>query len=292
MLGQFDFKDIPTVNGDNTMIDFGSVPGFLSGTTGGRPAPGTGPVGRIYLDTTLNKFFRDNGTIWDDLTPVQPLTAPANQLNVVIGTTSTPTNISLASNLIMPGTEGFVPTIGTTAQRSATPPIGQSRYNSTLNRGEEFNGSNWQPNGGTVLQVITGNIAAQSGTVTVPFDNTSPTNTEGNQIWTTSFTPLSATSRIKIEFAITVAHSLANSVIVLSCFSGTTNIGATAARTTSGNLPTSMYYCKVFNSTGTASIVLSARLGSSSNGTSFCNISGTTTLGGSLVTSFSITEIQ
>lgn len=292
VLGRLNFSEIPTVEGQNVMVDSGGVPSFSSGPTTGLPAAGTGPVGRIFLDTTSNKFFRDDGTVWVDLTPLLLLDGTAGQVEVADGTNATPSIVSLADNLALPGVQGFVPPRGTSAERAVSPRIGEQRFNTLLNRAEEFTGAYWQPAGGTVLQIVTGNIGALSGTTTVPLDNTVPTSTEGYKIWTTSFTPLSTTSKIVIQFSIIAASSGSNNTAICSVFSGTTNLGSKAVRIVTANTSTDISFYKVLNNTSTATITISARLGNVSAGTSYCNQVATSTLGGSLTSSFTITEIQ
>lgn len=185
-----------------------------------------------------------------------------------------------------------IPT-GTTAQRPGSPTAGMMRFNTSLKRSEEYNGSTWAPTGGLVLQMVTGTIAAGSGTTTVPLDNTAPTNTEGWQIWTQSFTPISATSRITVEFTITTSHSIATGTNICSVFAGSTNIGCAASRTDSAANTAACISVQVIHTPGsTAAITFSARLGNPTAGTSYCNQIGTTTLGGALVTQYTITEVQ
>lgn len=292
VLGQYLFSDIPLVDGKPVMINIGGVPAFSAGSTLELPAAGTGPIGALYLDTTLNRFYRDTGVEWIDLSPTQVLNGTAGQLTVVPGTNVTPTVISLANNITLPGTEGFIPPSGTTLQRPLVPAVGEQRYNTTLKKSEEFTGSNWQPAGGGVLQTITGNIPALTGTVIVPLDNTTPLITEGFQIFTTTITPTSTTSKFLVEFVITTASSAANNTIIASVFNGTTNIGAIAARTSTASTAMNMTFSKTFNTGTLAPIVLSARLGAALAGTTYCNSTGTSTLGGVLTTTYIITEFE
>lgn len=287
VLGKLQFLEPPTVNGADVLINAGGVPQILSDITANIPAAAV--VGRLFLDITLNRWYRDNGTSWDDLTPVPLIDGTTNQITVVDGTNVTPSIVSIASNPVLPGTAGFVPPTGSTAQRVNT--TGAVRFNSTTSASEEFNGTFWKPQG-TVLQTATGPIAASSGNVTVPLDNTLPTNTEGNQIFSVVFTPISATSRIIISFSITSSHSANSGTNILSLFAGTTNIATSAQRTATANAAFGLAIDEVYSPGSTAAITFSARLGNSAGGTCYCNQIGTTTLGGGLVSSYIIQEIQ
>lgn len=292
VLGQYNFSEVPLAGGDPLMLNSGGVPAFLAGSTLDLPLPGTGPEGRIYLDTTVNRFYRDDGVSWIDLTPLMLLNGTAGELNVVPGTNVTPSIISLAPNLVMPGTEGFVPPKGATLNRPLAPALGEQRFNTTLERSEEYNGSNWQPTGGGNLQMITGSIGSATGTTTVPLDNTSPLATEGFQIWTTTFTPQSATSRVRVEFVVTGASSSNNNTLIISAFSATTNIGSVAARTGTANTAMNVVFSKTFTPGSTLPITISARMGGANAGTVYCNTVGSITLGGALLTTYTITEYE
>lgn len=290
VLGKISFLETPDVNGLNVLLNGGGVTSFTADITANFPTAGT--VGRIFLDTTVNRFYRDNGTSWDDLTPLLLLDGTPNQIDVVDGTNVTPSIVSIANNVVLPGTAGFRPPVGTTAQRIGSPTAGETRFNSTLNKLETFNGTYWSSTN-VILQIVTGDIVGASGTTTVPLDNTAPTITEGWQIWTQSFTPISATSKILIQFDITSSHSANTGTNILSLFAGNTNIGAVAGRTDSAaNTATELSISKVYSPGSTAAITFSARLGNPTNGTSYCNRVGANTLGGALVSSYIITEVQ
>jgi hypothetical protein len=289
ILGKLSFLQTPDVNGSDVLLNAGGVPQILAGTTVARPAAIL--AGQLYLDITLNKWYRDNGTSWDDLTTVPLIDGTANQITIVDGTNVTPTNVSIANDTILPGNAGFRPPVGTTAQRNVTPGAGDTRFNSTTAKMEEYNGVFWKPQG-QILQVVSGSIPAASGTTLVPLDNTLPLNTEGWQIWTNTFTPISATSRIIIKFSITTSNSIATGTNICSVFAGSTNIGVAATRLSiasgSGNLSFSI----VYSPGSAAAITFSSRLGGTVAGTSYCNQIGTTTLGGGLVSEYIIMEIQ
>lgn len=200
VLGKYTFSQVPDVAGNDLLLNAGGIPTMASGDTASRPAAGN--TGALYLDTTLNIFYRDNGASWDAIGAGSSVVGTTNQITVTGGV------VAIATDPILPGTGAFQPPTGTTAQRPIAPAAGYSRFNTTLGRTEEFNGAVWQPAGGVVLQHAYGSIPASTGTTAIPFDNTAPTSTEGTQIWTYTFTPISTTSKIVITFSVTHALSL------------------------------------------------------------------------------------
>lgn len=289
VLGKISFSETPDVAGTDVLLNGGGVPAIISGTLAARPSAAI--TGRLYLDTTNNVFYRDNGTSWDSLSALVQVSGTTNEISVTPAVVGTPAIIGISDNPILPGTGGFSIPTGTTAQRTASPSAGDHRQNSTLGYVELYNGAVWQPQG-RMLQSVSGSIAASSGTVTVPLDNTAPTSTEGNLIWTQSFTPISASSKILVAFMITGASSTTNNTLILSAFAGTTNIGTTASRTpATGSTAVNISYRMVHTPGSTATITFTARLGASTSATSSCNIIGATTLGGSLTSDYTIMEM-
>jgi hypothetical protein len=158
----------------------------------------------------------------------QTISGTTNQVSVT-GTNPTLT-VGLASNPIIPGTGSLTLPSGATADRPVTPVAGMTRYNTTLVAQEYYNGTTWitqTAGAGKVLQVVRGNITRSSSNVQIPFDATIPLSTEGVQLWTSSFTPLSATSTIYITTNSFFVINSANDVMVSGAtFNGTTCINA------------------------------------------------------------------
>ncbi len=291
VLGGLDLLEVPQVNGLPVLLNAGGVPAILSGNTASRPASGTGEVGRIYLDTTLNKFYRDDGSEWIDLTSVPTINGTAGQMAVTPGTNVTPTVIALADNPQIPGTGRLRLPVGTTAQRPASPVNGDTRFNSDLDRAEIYSGVAWVPFG-RALQVVIGNIPAVSGTSQIPLDTSIPQSGEGFQIWSQAFTPLSPDSTIIVEYAITVSHGTTTRTIITSLFSGgAAAIAAAAATTAASNSPQNISIHHSIQPGSTATINFSARVGASASGTCFVGSAGANTLGGTFISRFRITEI-
>jgi hypothetical protein len=295
VLGSLSFLSTPEVSGTSgAIVNYGGLPGFAADITANQPAATAVEVGTIFLDTTLNRFFRSNGTSWIDLTPVLLLDGTNNEIVVADGTNVTPSVVGIANNPVLPGVKSFRPPVGTTAQREASPVTGDQRFNTTIGFTEEYNGSFWSPMG-RVIQMVTGNINASSGTTTIPNDNTVPTNTEGNQIWTTTFTPLSATSTIIVRFTVTVNSGTANIPVVGCVFENTTNRGAAVVRCITATTTTGIGYNLTLDvawaSGSTIAKTISARVGGLAAATIYTNTHATAFLGGALVSQYTITEV-
>jgi hypothetical protein len=284
VLGKYSFSQVPDVAGSDLMLNTGGVPSMSSGTTAARPAAGT--AGTLYVDTTANILYRDNGSAWVAIGAGSTLTGTASEIAVVGNV------ISIASDPILPGTGSFQPPLGTTAQRPATPATGVARFNTTLGYTEEFNGTSWRPIGGQLIQHVDGAIPASTGATAIPLDNTVPLSTEGTQIWTQSFTPTSTTSHLVITFSLTHSNSNTSTTNILTVFAGTTCIGAQASRIVANNAAGMMSMRIVYFPASTAPVTISARFGGSTTTTWYVNQTNTATLGGALASEFTIQELE
>lgn len=290
VLGKLSFVDTPSVSGLDVLLNAGGTPSIMTDITANRPAFGT--AGRLFFDLTLFKFFRDSGAAWTDLSSLPSISGTANQITMTAGTAgSTPTVASITTDPIIPGTGRIRIPTGTTAQR-VTAAVGDIRYNSTTSKYEKYSGVYWAPLG-VVLQQVTGAIAAVTGTTTNAFTTALPLITAGTTIWTTSFTPISTTSRIIIEFTTLVAASVATRTIVTNVFFGATPIGSSAAYLATTNVPSNIPIYLTYAPASVATVTVQARMGQDgTTGTWYCNNTSTATLGGALVSQYTITEIQ
>lgn len=147
---------------------------------------------------------------------------------------------------------------------------------------------------GTVIQIVgnqTGAVA--TGSTAMPWDDTIPQNTEGDQYLTQSITPKSATSKLKIDIMLNVGIAT-NNQVVLGLFQDS-NVGAIASSslyvpTSTGSSIISLTH---FMTSGTtSSTTFNVRAGISGGGTLTLNgLSGARKLGGVCVSSIIITEI-
>jgi hypothetical protein len=148
--------------------------------------------------------------------------------------------------------------------------------------------------GGKVLQVVntqTGTLG--TGTTTMNWDNTIPQITEGNEFMTLVFTPVSATSKLKIEVVINVEDATAGHV-VCALFVGTTaNALAAASHYQPANYEANTKFTHYMTSGVTSTLTFRVRAGGASVGTcSFNGQNGNAYLGGAFASSITITEIE
>jgi hypothetical protein len=285
-LGKLSFLETPDVNGEPLLT--GQVGSVLSGPLANRPTAGV--TNRLFIDSTNHTIWQDNGSTWI------LVSAPIQTANE---TTINGHQVGLAPNLIMPGSEGFVPPVGTTAQRSLTPSVGEHRYNSTLLEPEVFSNGAWLPYA-RVIQSVAGPINATTSSVAGKATTTVPTATEGFQIWTQSFTPLVTGSSLVIQFTISAYTTATARSLFSTAFAGTTCIGmvvqhqaVTAATFAVGVQNLAMQ--AVYTAPSTAAITFSARLGHLNTSTAAVTMGvnqGTSgSYGSAMVTEYRILEI-
>ena len=212
----------------------------------------------------------------------------------VLGTESFLTTPDVNGQLVMlnGGGTGTIAS-GTLASRPAASTAGNLYIDTTNNNIWRDTGATWVSLS-RVLQVVSGPIPATTGTTTITTGLAgTPILADGILVWTTSFTPVSASSRLIISFDLTVAHNTAGRTIIASVFAGSTNIGSAAAYLATANTPGSVGVYIVYSPGSTAAITFTAKVGSTGSGTiaaSQVNTS-TGTLGGAAATEYTIMEI-
>jgi len=148
---------------------------------------------------------------------------------------------------------------------------------------------------GSVLQVVSANLASFfSTTSTIPLDDTIPQITEGAEILTCAITPTSATSKLYITAVFnTTASIVALSTIALFQDSTVNALVSSWGTTSGGNSPPPAMTINYSMTSGTtSSTTFRVRGGMNSAGTFQINGgSGARYLGGSLISSITITEI-
>lgn len=147
---------------------------------------------------------------------------------------------------------------------------------------------------GTILQIVnyqTGALA--TGTTLIPFDNTIPQNTEGDQYMSLTITPKSATSKLLINVVFMGGHSVSSASIAVGLFQDSiANALAVGWNVISGIGFTNINYSYYMTSGTTSSTTFKVRAGSNSAGTtSFNGYAGAAEYGGTLASSITITEI-
>ena len=189
VLGKLSCLDVPDFGGENVIYTPGGITSIQMDTVGNLPSPGV--LGRLYINTSSNKFFRDDGSSWIDLTTPADVVGTLNEINANLsGATVT---LSLSANPIIPGVQRIKIPAGATADRPVSPAAGDHRFNSETGAPELFNASDWLPYG-KIVQQVTGQVTSLSSTSQIPLDSTKPQITEGFQILSTVFTPVSTTS--------------------------------------------------------------------------------------------------
>lgn len=148
---------------------------------------------------------------------------------------------------------------------------------------------------GCVLQTVntlTGAVA--TGTTTIPYDDTIPQNTEGDQYMSLAITPKSATSKLKIS--VTVQASASTNAAVIAALFQDTKAFALATAYTSPYIATAeanLSFTYYMTAGTTSATTFRVRIGPSSAATlTFNGAGGARTMGGSLASSITIEEIQ
>ena len=149
-----------------------------------------------------------------------------------------------------------------------------AQYDSILLR---CDGSNWHivadkrpAASGIVLQSITANIAAATGSTTIPNDNTTPLSSEGTQLVSQAITPADNTNKVRLTASVTVENASVQSIAV-TVFRGSTAIGAAIFKSsTTGDA--SVVSFDILDSPASASAqTYSLRIGSLGAGTWYAN---------------------
>lgn len=148
-----------------------------------------------------------------------------------------------------------------------------------------------------VRQIVTSYSGAlATGTTQIPLDDTIPQNTEGDQYFTATITPKSATSTLVIDVVINVSNSgtAANTDIAVALFQDSTaNALAVACEAPFGvNANVNIKLRHVMTSGTTSATTFKVRVGAGVAGTTYINGSGGNRLyGGKLSSGISVTEI-
>jgi hypothetical protein len=148
---------------------------------------------------------------------------------------------------------------------------------------------------GTPVQIVATNYSAvATGTTLIPYDDTIPQNTEGDQYMTQAITPKSATNRLFIEVRMSLAVSSGSQRIAALFQDSTAN--ALAAMTTFTGAFTDMIVINLTHDMvagTTSSTTFKVRAGSDTAGTTtFNGAIGARKFGGITLSSIKITEYK
>lgn len=155
-------------------------------------------------------------------------------------------------------------------------------------------------NGGTgvtvsnpvIQRVSTETGAVSSGSTTIPFDDTIPQKTEGDQVMTLSVTPKSTTNILQIDMSFQWSNSSANLSCIGALFQDTTSNALAACMYTqgvAGSLNTSTFTHTMTAGT-TSSTTFKLRIGGNGGTLTFNGQSAVRLLGGVLASTIIITE--
>jgi hypothetical protein len=193
---------------------------------------------------------------------------------------------------VVAGTLADRVTVGQGAQIGA--PTGGDKGTGTLNAatGVYVAGSSIY----TVAQAVeaTPYTTASGASAVIPYDNSIPQNTEGNEYLTVSITPKSASNRLVIEAMLdNVAHTVGNVQFILALFQDSTAGALAASATTAPTTGTRamLRHEMVAGTTSATTFKIRGGLGSSS-GTMYLNAdsSGTRVFGGISAMRLRVTE--
>ena len=151
--------------------------------------------------------------------------------------------------------------------------------------------------GGKLVQVVNVmNAAVATGTTTVPFDDSIPQNTEGDEYMTLAITPTDSSNKLIIEVVVLNSHTAADSSRTIALFQDST-AGALAAMATYENTAanSSMNHSfRHYMAAGTTSATtFKVRIGADLSGTTtFNGRSGGRQAGGVVSSSITIWEID
>jgi hypothetical protein len=149
--------------------------------------------------------------------------------------------------------------------------------------------------GGAVVQIVqTQTSAVSTGTTTIPFDDTIPQNTEGNEFLTRAITPTSATNELHFDINILASVNTDSRHITVALFQDTTAnaLAVTSCFTANGTKILTISLTHKMTAGTTSATTFKVRIGCETSGTITLNgESGSRVFGGVAVSSIRITEV-
>ena len=146
---------------------------------------------------------------------------------------------------------------------------------------------------GNVVQVVNFQTGAfASGTTTIPFDDTIPQITEGDEYMTLAITPTNASNILRIDVVIgTVSCSLSSRMVAALFLDAGANALASCGAPMAINDNENLALIHWMVSDSTSSLTFKVRVGGNNGTTNFNGGSGARLYGGVLASSITITEM-
>lgn len=163
------------------------------------------------------------------------------------------------------------------------------------NKRAHYDGTKWVIPAGAVVQVKTSNTAAcTTGTTLIPFDDTIPQNTEGDEYLTCAITPANAANILHIRAILHASVSVADVIHMALFRDATANALAVSSfwePTDTGNVPLVLDFYVVAGSTAATTFKLRAGPTTALRTLTVNGVSGARKFGGVLVSQLVITEV-
>jgi len=228
-------------------------------------------------------------------TPATTTAAVGTNTTQIASTAYVKSEISSSNAANVTGTVAI--TNGGTGQTTAINAINALVPTQTGNSGRALitDGStvSWGTSGKLIQTVTFSTGAVATGTTVIPYDNTIPQNTEGNQCMSLAITPTSASSLLCIQATIIMSHTAGVSAFIAALFQDSTAnaLAAVSRKNDNAWLDTlDLTYWMIAGTTSATTFKI--RIGSAAAGTTtFNGISGTRYFGGVCNSNISIMEV-
>jgi hypothetical protein len=142
-----------------------------------------------------------------------------------------------------------------------------------------------------VVNVQDGTVA--TGSTIIPYDDSIPQNTEGDEYMTLAITPTSASNKLKIEVVFNGTQALGGGALTVALFQDSTASAIAVSGTQhNGSWLENIKFTHFMTAGTTLETIFKIRAGSSSTTTTFNGVATAQKYGGSMASSITITEIQ